>query len=309
MNIEKTIERLAFIKSLYDIGVEQSRRAEPYCWASVLTFHDAVELFLALAAEHLNLDKRLGRIEFMEYWPLLSKKLTAKGRSELTQMIAMERLNKARVDFKHYGNPLSKSAIDDFRTSVMNFFEENTPVVFGVGFSGISLIELVECQAAKTSLKNAEENLKGKKIEDSLDKVALAFAQLIDDYESRKTDYFGRSPFFFGRSMTFMNAFFMKIEGRLGEFVDTVKESVEALQESVKILSLGLDYRRYARFRLLTPTVERMMNEEYEVVRVQRGSQGTPTEEDVRFCLDFVIESATVLQEFDFEVTGASNSK
>lgn len=301
MRIENARKRLAFIKSLYNVGVEQSRRAEPYCWASLLTFHDAVELFLALASEHLDLAKRLAKIEFMEYWPLLSRKLADGQRGELTQMIAIERLNKARVDLKHYGNPPSKFAIDDFRASVMNFFEENTSKVFEVEFSGISLIELVECQTTKTSLKEAE-NLKDRKVEDSLDKVALAFAQLIDDYESRKEDDIGRSPFFFGKSVNFMSAFFMGIEGQLGEFVDAVKESVESLQKAVKILSLGLDYRRYARFRLLTPVVRRAMSGEYVIQRVQHGSQGTPTEEDVQFCLDFVVESAIILQEFDFEV-------
>jgi hypothetical protein len=36
-------------------------------------------------------------------------------------------------------------------------------------------------------------------IENSLDNVALAFAQVTDDYETRKMDEFGRSPFFSGK--------------------------------------------------------------------------------------------------------------
>ena len=147
-----------------------------------------------------------------------------------------------------------------------------------------------------------KENLKNNKIEDSLDKVALAFAQLIDDYESRKRDEFGRSPFFFGESMSFLNSFFIGLEGDLGRFVDRVKESVEALQESVKILSLGLDYCRYAKFRLLTPIVLRMLGGSYHIQRIQRNSKGAPTKEDVQFCIDFIIESAIALQEFDFSL-------
>ena len=301
MKIDKAIERLAFIKNLYNVGVEQSRRAEPFCWASVLTFHDAIELFLALASEYFDLEKRLRDIRFMEYWPLLSETLTKKGKGELTQKIPMEKLNKARVDFKHYGIPPSKSAIEDFRAGVTNFFGENTPIVFDVEFSDISLIQLVRCQATKDSLKSAQENLEKNKVEDSLDNVALAFAQLIDDYEDRKRDEFGRSPFFFGEPMTFLNAFSMSIKGKLGRFVDRVKESVESLQESVKILSLGLDYRRYAKFRLLTPVVLRL-GSRYHIQRIERGSKGTPTKEDVQFCMDFVIESAIALQEFDFSL-------
>ena len=77
--------------------------------------------------------------------------------------------------------------------------------------------------------------------------------------------------------------------------------SIEALQEAVKILSLGLDYRRYVKFRLLTPYVIRF-GEKYKVIRTKKSSKRIPTAEDVHFCIDFIIESALTLQEFDFEV-------
>ena len=241
----------------------------------------------------------------MEYWSLINPILKNRGKDELTQKISIDRLNGARVAFKHHGTPPSKSAIEGFRTSATNFFEENTLTVFDIEFSDISLIELVKYQATKNSLEEAQKMLKENKIEDSLDKVALAFAQLIDDYESKKRDEFGRSPFFFGESLTFLSSFFMDIRGNLGEFIDKVKEAIEALQDSVKILSLGLEYRRYAKFQLFTPIVLRMTGGKYEIQRIERGSKGTPSAEDVQFCIDFVVESAIALQEFDFEVERA----
>jgi hypothetical protein len=39
---------------LYQQGIEQARRPEPLSLASLLTFHDSVELFLVLAADHLG---------------------------------------------------------------------------------------------------------------------------------------------------------------------------------------------------------------------------------------------------------------
>ena len=45
MEIEDIMKRLAFVKHIYKVGVEQSRKPEPFCWLSVLTFHDAVEPF------------------------------------------------------------------------------------------------------------------------------------------------------------------------------------------------------------------------------------------------------------------------
>jgi hypothetical protein len=43
---ESIVRRLAFIKYLYAVAIEQSKRPEPLCSASILTFHDAIELFL-----------------------------------------------------------------------------------------------------------------------------------------------------------------------------------------------------------------------------------------------------------------------
>ena len=236
---ESVTKRLAFIKYLYKVAVELSERPEPLSSASILTFHDAIELFLQLASEYLDLSKK--DIYFLDYWGLLSPKLPNSG---LTQKESMRRLNNARVSLKHYGNLPSKLAIEAFRASATNFFEENTSLVFRVEFSDISLIELVQCIDAKNNLKVAEELLKENKIEKALDKVAVAFAQLIDDYVSRKP---GR--LFFGESTTFLSSTLTSSlnglessnrERMLARFIKEVIESIEALQGAVKILSLGI---------------------------------------------------------------------
>jgi len=224
-------------------------KPEPICSISVLTFHDSIELFLELAVEHI--DKGESGVEFMAYWELLAPKV----KDGLTQKESCRQLNMARTGFKHGGTPPSKLAIEGFRATATNFFEENTPKVFGVNLSDISLIGLVQDEKVRKILEEAEKMLKEEKIEDALDNAALAFTVLVDDYENSKKDKFGRSPFFFGERLHFLDSFFMHIEGDVGQFVDRTKESIEALQEAVRLLSLGLDYRRYARFRLLTPYV------------------------------------------------------
>ena len=50
------VGRLAFIRFLYSEGVQQSRRPQPLASTAVLSFHDAVEMFLLLAAEHLRVN-------------------------------------------------------------------------------------------------------------------------------------------------------------------------------------------------------------------------------------------------------------
>lgn len=291
---EIIMRRLAFIKYLYTVAIEQSQKPEPLFLTSILTFHDAIELFLQLSLEHLDVSRRAEN--FMDYWQTLKEEKSI----ELTQKASMRRLNRARGSLKHHGILPSKLVIEGFRASSTNFFIENTVTVFGIEFSDISMIELVQYEEARNNLKEAEKLLKEDNIEEALNNTALAFVQIIDDYENRKRDRFRRSPFFFGESLTFPSSFSMGIEGKLGKFIDRVKESVESIQNAVKILSLGIDYRRYTRFRLLTPLVIRASGG-YSIQWVGRGTEGT-TLDDAQFCINFVIESAVTIQEFDFSV-------
>ena len=214
----------------------------------------------------------------------------------------MRRLNQSRVSLKHYGNRPIKSDIEGFRASTTNFFVENTSAIFGIEFVDISLIELVQYEKVKENLAEAEKALKEGKTKDALSKVGIAFAKLIDDYETRKEKSFGVSPFFFEASMESSSVF-----GNSFDIQPAIKEVVEkpikALQDAMKILSLGIDYRRYTKFRLITPKIYRMSNKEYRVGGAFIPSNKyAPTSDDVKFCINFVIESAIIIQELDVDI-------
>lgn len=291
---ESTLRRLSFIKYVYSIGLEQSKQAEPLSSASLLSFHDSAELFLQLSLEYLNASKNDN--EFMTYWDCIK----SKSSSEITQKESMRRLNKARVQLKHHGTLPSKLDIESFRATTTNFFNENTMIVFGIEFDSISMLDLIKNDSVKNILKKAQEFMKDSKIDDSLKQISLAFAILIHDYEKRKRTYYGRSPFFFGSDLTFQNSFFMHMQDReLGRFVDKVKESIESIQQAIKILSLGFDYKKYAKFKLLTPHVIIHYDGTHNVL--DTPSKISPTLEECKFCFDYVIESAIRLQDFDFD--------
>ena len=74
--------------------------------------------------------------------------------------------------------------------------------------------------------------------------------------------------------------------------------SINSIQESLKILSLGMDFRRYVKFDYITPFVTQVLSGKYVFDIDPR--QNPPTIEDCEFCLNFVIDSALKLQEFDF---------
>jgi len=306
MTLDHTfVKRLAFIKYLYQTAVAQSRAPSPLSCASLLTMHDAVELFLQLASEHLNVGS--SQPGFMDYWDLLNKKLHPK---QLEQKESMRRLNKARVALKHHGTFPSDLDIESFRASVTAFFRENAQLIFACALDDISLIEFVNPESARERLKEAQIKIEHGDTLAALDGIALSFAEIIDEYEYRKRDQYNSSPFYFGSSMPFLSSFqmgfysgsFSTPESKLGEFIDNVKESIEAIQDAIKMLALGIDYRRYSRFKMLTPYLSKVLSGDYIIYRGFEKAD-KPSEEDARFCLDFTIESALTLAEFDYTVT------
>ena len=119
------IKRLAFIKYVYTLGIEQSYQPVPSSSVSLLLFHDSIELFLQLASEIFDVGK--SKVEFMAYWDLLSKEISDET---LPQKEAMRRLNKARVSLKHSGTRPSEIDIESFLFSSTSFFFFSVPLFF-----------------------------------------------------------------------------------------------------------------------------------------------------------------------------------
>jgi hypothetical protein len=303
MDKQEVIRRLVFIKYLYNLGVEQSKKAEPYCWTSVLTFHDTVELFLLLAAEYLHISgKTLKQLTFLGYWDCIDPELKEKGKEGLTQRIAMEKLNEVRIAFKHHGTSPSLDTINSAKVNVGNFLEENSDLVFEVRFSEISLIELIQFEEARTSLKQAIQLFENGDIESAIDKIATAFHQLVDDYVDRKRDGYGRSEFDFPSFGSLRRA--DKFDRRQVEFREAFHDldrGLERLNETTKMIALGIDYRKYLRFEKLTAREIERLSGSYRLRRLDSKVEGKLTAEDVQFCIDFVIECAIILKENDFE--------
>lgn len=141
------LRRLALLKSMFREAQDECRRPSPWNATAVLHLHDVVELFLSLACDHHG--KRIDH-SFMEYFNVL------RGVADLRRE-GMERLNRARVDFKHYGNLPHDEDLDFFRFAVETFLEDATPKLFGgMKFAEISLIEVIACETAKAHLAAAQ---------------------------------------------------------------------------------------------------------------------------------------------------------
>lgn len=297
------LNRLSFIKYLYQHSVDQSNQPSPQNSASILTFHDAIEIFLQLSVEFLNANPRTD-IKFMAYWDIINQKLSG---NQLLHKASMIRLNKARVNLKHHGQLINKSDIETFRVNTKDFFEDNTPIIFKIDFSEISLIDLIENEEVKQILKDAQEFSMNRKYKEALERLAIAFDILILDYENSKT-YRRKSPFFIGKEINESNICDPDciIEHELYDIAVSVIE----IQKVIKFLCLNIDYRKYAKFFLLTPKIFRasiLVNKDKRIYNKYNAFwdnviEKKLNEDSVEFCFNFIIESALKLQEFDFEM-------
>lgn len=293
-----TLQRLSFAKYLYTLAIEQSRLPEIQAAASVLTFHDSIEFFLQIASEHLNAGK--GQPNFLEYWEILSPKITG---ADLPQKESMRRLNKARVSLKHSGTLPSRLDVESFRASVTSFFTEASPLVFGLEFSELSLIEFVSNDDVKSHLLKAADFATKKAYKESTLEIALAYEKLIDSYMSEMTNSFSSRAFSFGQNMTFMSASHIGLRNqglrdqglhRVAEFVDATKKSIEELQNAIRILSLGINYKKYVKFRSRLPSAMQIAGGNY----VSQMMECEEIDHDyIEFCIMFVVECAIRLDE------------
>jgi len=214
----------------------------------------------------------------------------------------MERLNAARVNFKHHSIRLSSSDIEKFRVNVTDFFQDNTPLIFGVVFDEISMTSLIQNTTVRSLLDEATTLIEQGTTGEALNKIAIAFAELKSDFLERK-EVWRHRKLFFSKNPFFNIPQMSQADRKFVDFAKQVVASIEALQEGMQVLSLGLDYQRYVQFYLLTPHVVRFVGTfGYQAPPIKYTEDTLPSVERCRFCHNFVVTSAIYLQNLDFEV-------
>jgi hypothetical protein len=241
----------------------------------------------------------------------------------------METLNRLRVNLKHHGVMPAPSEIESARVHVHDFFLENIPIMFSLSLKEASLVPVVSYDSARGHLQQAEAHIGQQAYNDAMTEIAFAFHALIEEYETRISSTYGRSPYVFsqvsGYSPGFPGAGFGSILGsgaggpigafigpvarnvgdrwrqeELVRFAGEVSEALTLVQRGLKILSLGLDYNRYARFTHLTPSVVREQGQLTCPAALNR-TRREATLEECQYCVDFVIDAALRLQESERE--------
>lgn len=102
-----------------------------------------------------------------------------------------------------------------------------------------------------------------------------------------------------------MTSFFMnlKLNRKLDQFIDKTGKSFSNLDEIVGIIGFGIDYKKYCKFKLLSPYIQIWPEEDGRKYESMKDEQIICNKKNAQFCFDFVIDSSLQLQRFDFDIT------
>lgn len=290
MNTDILLKRLSTIKLLYKLGLEQSKQSESISFFSILAFHDSIEMFLKLACEYKQIKSE--KLSFIEYWDNLS---------HLTLRESMRSLNTRRVNLKHKGLVPAKIEIETSRVNTTDFFEQNTKSTFGIDFHEISLLSLIKFEETKKNLISAQESLNENQFNNCLRNATIAFDVLLQEYKKNKVGIWDKNLFNFPKriSVSGIMARNESKDSRLDSVVKKVNKKFDHLEKALEIISFGIDFRKYSKFRMLTQNFYQTTSGEY--IFYGEEYEKNFNFDNSEFAIDFVLECSLKLQEFDYE--------
>jgi len=162
MDLE-TVRRLNLARHLHELGAASLRSAnDMHLFSAVNLLQDAVEAFLIAIADHLgaHIDQNT---KFDKYFVAINEKIAPK---ELPFKSKLLRLNRIRVDSKHYGIQPARDECDRLSIAVREFFDEVSTAVLKASFSTVSAIDLLNDGETKTELLEAKKALEEGRLED-----------------------------------------------------------------------------------------------------------------------------------------------
>jgi hypothetical protein len=286
--------RLAFVRYLYGLGVDQSHKPEPFAAVAVLTFHDACEMFLQIAAEHNGVTVPKQRSpDFLEYWLLFEQQ----AKLQMTSKASMARLNRARGNLKHGGLLPAHDEIEGFRATVTSFLEDNAVPLLGVNLDEVSLTSMIKSDDVRGPLERAETALSAGDLQGALEEVASAFTVSLRRFESRpRASTRPLGPYSL-RAASLFGVFGRPIGDEIGDELHDIRKTldrvVDVFSEAITVVAYNLDFDSYLIFKTHAPVVHEFVGGRMQVEWTLRE----PTDpEVVRRCLNFVIDTAIRLE-------------
>ena len=136
-------------------------------------------MLLRIAAEHLHASLK----EQAAFAQVIEAVETASS-TALTHRSSLNQLNKARVNFKHFGLLPTDDDVTKLLLDMDAFFPEASRVLLGVDLATVSLRHLVGHRRTENWLAIADANVESGEYDDAIAAAAIAFAVLLHHYRT-----------------------------------------------------------------------------------------------------------------------------
>jgi hypothetical protein len=226
------------------------------------------------------------RDSFEKFWDSIQNaKKNVKGIAPPFKAKMLE-LNKARVNFKHYGNSPAGSDATKFLAYTEEFLRETTRAFFDKEFDEISLADLIKNPEIKKYIKEAEKHISEGNFKESV--TACAMAEYI---------IMGQLAMVIPRVDTNIKSI-GKIFGRerasdVNRIFDYLTKYLENLRNVSLICLLGLNLKEYVKYARIKPGIIQTMDGKFH----EYHHKPNYSEDDAKFSVKYVTNQAITTQE------------
>lgn len=295
VNEEIRLKRLSFAKYLISIGNLNSENIIPFSAIAILNYHDAIEFLFELILEENGISSN--KYKFMECFDEINNLIEKRNKSPSLLRVSLKKLRDIRANLKHKGYFPSENDIKEVKSLTNTLFIEICEKLYSYKYDDINLVHLLNDSKTKDYLLQINKTDDDKVV---IKNLSLAFEYLLKDYENNKKTIYVKSPYQFLKKRP-ITAHDLKLNNKdpMKKFVDELNDNLFYLEENLKILAFGINFNEYAKFRNIVPDVTWFMS---GVPMVNFRGNETINENELNFCLNFIIESALRMQQFDFEI-------
>lgn len=185
---ESPNHRLLLAKYFYTRGVSTLGQGGLFdAGLAVSLFQDAIEIALVACASQLG--AHIGdKAPFQDIWRDVNTAAAARGLPSLELQVDVTALNKARVNFKHYGQRPDRHDADAHRVTTTRILEMIAKRYFDLEFSKLSLVSFVRVANEREALEAASKFIDDGNREEALGRCTDALKLM----RERHDNYFQR---------------------------------------------------------------------------------------------------------------------
>jgi hypothetical protein len=280
------IEQLLLTKRLFQEGEKYSSSNDPIsAGLAISLFQDSVESVIWLATKELGVNVKDNE-SFTGLLDKVHQELDAKKSIKIPLKAKILELNKARVNFKHYGILPDVSQASKFSGYTENYLITIFELYFNKDFNDISMSDLIASDEVRLLIKQAEENLSIKDYNSCVAEIAKA-----------KTILFYKIKLFIpevDRNMVNVAVLFdREISSQIRNVFKYMSDYMNLLREISIVNLCGVSVKEYSHFIKIVPYAVVLGDGNFQVTHAFNNNY---TEADAKFLLKFIIDLALKIQ-------------